>query len=153
MLKIRPATPEEAATLTELALRSKAHWGYDADFLRDCREDLTITPTYVQENPVYVAEDDGEIAGFYTLRRAQEDVELDFLYVEPAAIGKGCGRLLWRHAVEHARSLGFGRMLIHSDPHAENFYRAMGAERIGQVPSPVREGRMLPLLSYSLSSQ
>mgnify|MGYP006181464253 CR=1 FL=1 len=30
---IRRASPAEAGTLSALALRSKAHWGYDADFL------------------------------------------------------------------------------------------------------------------------
>jgi hypothetical protein len=29
---IRSALPEEAHQLSELALRSKSHWGYDADF-------------------------------------------------------------------------------------------------------------------------
>ncbi len=36
-ISIRPAQPEEAALLSDLALRSKAHWWYDADFLASCR--------------------------------------------------------------------------------------------------------------------
>ena len=31
---IRAARPDEAALLSELALRAKAHWGYDAIFWR-----------------------------------------------------------------------------------------------------------------------
>ena len=30
---LRPARPGEAAALSDLALRSKAHWGYDQAFL------------------------------------------------------------------------------------------------------------------------
>ena len=30
---LRPARPEEAGLLSDLALRSKAHWGYPPDFL------------------------------------------------------------------------------------------------------------------------
>ena len=32
-LSIREARPDEAELLSELAFRSKAHWGYDAEFL------------------------------------------------------------------------------------------------------------------------
>ena len=34
MATVRPARAGEAASLTALCLRSKAHWGYDAEFMR-----------------------------------------------------------------------------------------------------------------------
>ena len=40
---IRPARPEEAAALSDLALRAKAHWGYDNAFLKAYRAELTVT--------------------------------------------------------------------------------------------------------------
>lgn len=138
--------------MTELALRSKGHWGYDAEFLRDCRVDLTVTPQFINSSPVYVLEEEGRVAGFYSLSGEGAEVELMHLFVEPWAIGRGFGRLLFRHAVEEARSLGFERMMIGSDPFALQFYEAMGARRVGEVASIVRPGRMLPLLHYSLLS-
>lgn len=150
-LHIRRAEAAEASLLTELALRSKAHWGYDPEFIEDCRADLTITPAYVSANPVYVATEGQEIAGFYSLLGRGEDCELDFLYVEPGQIGSGCGRLLWRHAVEESRRLGFRRIFIQSDPFAETFYRAMGAKRVGECESAVRAGRLLPLMRFDVS--
>ncbi|MGI5472915.1 hypothetical protein [Streptomyces sp. CA-132043] len=39
---IRPAFATEAETLSDLALRSKAHWGYDTAFLGACRDELTV---------------------------------------------------------------------------------------------------------------
>ncbi|HEX8136335.1 MAG TPA: GNAT family N-acetyltransferase [Pyrinomonadaceae bacterium] len=149
---IRPAIASEAELLTELALRSKGHWGYDAEFLRDCRVDLTVTPQFINSSPVYVLEEEGRVAGFYSLSGEGAEVELMHLFVEPWAIGRGFGRLLFRHAVEEARSLGFERMMIGSDPFALQFYEAMGARRVGEVASIVRPGRMLPLLHYSLLS-
>jgi hypothetical protein len=41
-------------------------------------------------------------------------------------------------------------MILQSDPHAEGFYLAMGAQRIGQSESTVTPGRMLPLLRLVL---
>jgi GNAT superfamily N-acetyltransferase len=148
---IREAIPGEAEQLTELALRSKGHWGYDAEFLQDCRIDLTLTPEFVASCPVFVIEEQGSLAGFYSLSaESAEEAELLHLFVEPQAIGRGFGKLLFQHAVETARRLGYQRLLIGSDPFALQFYEAMGARRVGEVASIVRPGRMLPLLHYSL---
>ena len=43
---VRAARPAEAEAISALALRSKAHWGYDPAFLEACREDLTIDPAW-----------------------------------------------------------------------------------------------------------
>jgi N-acetylglutamate synthase-like GNAT family acetyltransferase len=149
---IREAHPSEADALTELALRSKGHWGYDQEFLRDCRSDLALAPAFISSSPVFVLEDEGSIAGFYSLSGAGAEVELLHLFVEPWAIGRGYGKLLFQHAVETARSLNFERVLIGSDPFALDFYEAMGARRVGEVSSPVRPGRKIPLLHYQLLS-
>src|ERR1044072_1990408 len=100
----RRASLDEAELLTELALRSKGYWGYDADFLRDCRIDLTLTPEIVASCPVFVLEEQGSIAGFYSLSaEGPQEVELLHLFVEPRTIGRGFGKLLFQHAVETAR--------------------------------------------------
>lgn len=150
---IRLARQAEADALTRLAHRSKAHWGYDEEFLRDCREELTISPAYVQDNAVFVAVTRGALAGLATLKQTGGVgvVSLDHLYVEPSFIGQGIGKRLFNCAVEEAARQGFSRVLIESDPHAESFYLSMGAKRIGESPSPVRAGRLLPLLEYTIS--
>ena len=40
---IRRARPEEAGALSDLAIRSKGHWGYDVAFLASCRAELVPT--------------------------------------------------------------------------------------------------------------
>jgi GNAT superfamily N-acetyltransferase len=149
---IREAYQSEAEQLTELALRSKGHWGYDAEFLEDARIDLTLTTQYISTCPVFVIEEQGSIKGFYSLSGEGAEVELMHLFIEPAMIGRGFGRLLFRHAVETARRLKYKQLVIGSDPFAVEFYEAMGARRVGEVASIVRPGRMLPLLHYSLLS-
>ncbi len=41
--------------LTELALRSKAHWGYDAEFMQMARPYMVIAPEIVEHDTVFVA--------------------------------------------------------------------------------------------------
>lgn len=147
---MRRARPDEARSLSELALRSKAHWGYDPGFLEACRAELSVTPEFVNEGEVHVLEQDGQIAGFYSLTPWNSDLELGHFFVEPATMGRGVGKMLWDDAVQRACALGYDRLLVQSDPNAEGFYTRLGAERIGEVPSQALEGRTLPLLLFPL---
>jgi GNAT superfamily N-acetyltransferase len=150
-VRIRPAVGSDLEHLSGLALRSKAHWGYDAAFLEACRAELTITPDRLAGEHVRVAEEDGAVLGFVCVRLDGEEAELMDLFVEPRRIGSGVGRALWEEAVSLARSGGAVRLAVEADPHAEDWYRRRGAERIGTAPSGSIPGRRLPLLRLSLS--
>ena len=159
MISIRPARPDEAAALTALALRSKAHWGYDAGFMAACIPELTVTPNSVRKHPTHVAVEDDRPVGFYLLQPiAGGDLapfgdcatELVFLFVEPEFIGRGCGAILVRHAKETARDLGFAALVFQGDPHAAGFYEAMGAVQVGTKESGSVPGRRLPVYRIEL---
>ena len=137
--------------LSALALRSKAYWGYDADFMGACRDELTITPAEIAAGAACVL-DQGRVLGFYRLELQDRIAEVAMFFVDPAAIGQGVGRALWEHLVEQARSLGALRITVASDPHAARFYRRMGARVIGRVPSDSIPDRRLPLLELRLGA-
>ena len=147
---IRPARGDEADLLTDLGLRAKAVWGYDAGFLARCRTVMTVKAANIESRPHAVAELNGRIAGFYGFEPEPESVGLDYMFVEPDLIGRGIGRALWRHAVETARGLGYPALIVVSDPNAEGFYLKMGCRRIGTRPSELENGRRLPLLRFEL---
>jgi GNAT superfamily N-acetyltransferase len=150
MVVLRPADPGEAGILTEIALGAKAYWGYDADFMAACREELTFGPAEVRPRRMVVAESGGHLLGFYSLDGEPPDGELGNLWVRPDSIGTGLGRRLWRHALDTARAAGFSSLHIGSDPNAEGFYLAMGATRTGGTPSGSIPGRVLPLLTVHI---
>jgi len=64
---LRPARADEAPALSELALRSKAHWGYDDAFLEACRAELTVRPEHVAASRVVVATSAARVVGFSIL--------------------------------------------------------------------------------------
>lgn len=136
--------------MTDLSLRSKALWGYEAAFLARCRAIMTVTAAAIDSRPHFVAVTDRGIAGFYGIEPESEGVGLDHLFVDPDLIGRGIGCSLWAHAVVTARSLGHRAMIVASDPNAEGFYLKMGCRRIGTRPSDLESGRQLPLLRYIL---
>jgi GNAT superfamily N-acetyltransferase len=149
---LRPAKAEEAGFLSDLALRSKGYWGYDDEFLHNCRQELTISPGQVPGSRIVVALDTDHVVGFAGLEGEPPEGEVGWLFVEPRRIGEGIGALLWGDVCRRARHLGFERLKIESDPGACPFYERMGARRIGQVPSRSIPGRKLPLLEYVLTT-
>ena len=157
-LTIRDALPQEADALVALLVRSKAVWGYDAAFLAETQRQAAhaITPEHIEHYPVFVAEADGALAGFYCLCRWADDpdgIEIDWLFVEPSFIGRGVGRALGEHAIATARALGASRLWVVSDQNAEGFYSALGMIRCGEQESSVVPGRMNPVLRLGLLPQ
>lgn len=149
---IRAAVPEEAERLSDLAFRSKAHWGYTRAFMEACRAELSISPEYIQQNRTFVRLRGDAPLGFYTLEAlAPTEVELGHLFVEPAELRRGVGRELMAHAREEARTRGYQRLVIQGDPHVARFYQACGARRVGSKPSASIPGRLLPLFALELS--
>jgi N-acetylglutamate synthase-like GNAT family acetyltransferase len=148
---IRSARPHEGEALSALALRSKAHWGYDAAFMAACVDELTVSAESIQKNPTYVVEAKGRILGFYMLESPNgREIELGYLFVEPDVIGKGYGSQLMCHAKGKALELGYQAMFIQGDPNAESFYRSMGGKKIADKPSSSILGRELPLFKIDL---
>lgn len=146
-IKIRRSSPDEAATLTTIALEAKRHWGYPEHWIRHWESDLTVTAEFIRDNHAYVAEAEGEVRGFYALCVRGDKAELEHLWVTPAFIGTGVGKELFLDAMERAAALEVRDVEISSDPNAAGFYERMGATQIGEVDSPVDgQVRKLPRL-------
>jgi GNAT superfamily N-acetyltransferase len=153
---IRPARPEEAAALSALAFRSKAHWGYSDKFMAACRGELSYTAELIDapQYTFYVCTAGNTVIGFHALERLNAEVaELEALFVEPEHIGSGVGRALIEHAKDQARQLGVAVLVIQGDPNAERFYLAAGAVRCGSRESHSIPGRQLPLFRVDLDSE
>jgi len=147
--EIRKAKQSDALALSSLALRSKAHWPYDADFLRDCAAELTVSGARAASGLLFVGDINGEIFGFYGFECDEKEPEMTHLFVHPEFIGRGFGKVLWHHAIDFAKSKGWASFQIVADPYAsENFYLPMGARHVGDVDSSVRPGRKLSLLKF-----
>jgi GNAT superfamily N-acetyltransferase len=153
-LTLRAARPDEVAALSELARRSKGHWGYDDAFLHACRDELTVRVEDLTSGVVVVAEVDGALAGFSRLTGpdAERVGEAELLFVATEHIGTGVGRALFTRLRADAIARGCTALRIEADPNAAAFYEREGAVRVGEVPSASIPGRSLPLLRLDLPS-
>jgi GNAT superfamily N-acetyltransferase len=143
---LRRARPDEASTLSELALAAKGFWGYDQAFIESCRAELTFSPDDLARRHLVVADLGGLVGGFYTIDGEPPVGELGNMWVRPSEIGTGLGRIMWQDAMAAAAAAGFEYLEIDAEPNAEGFYRKMGAQRIGETPSGSIPGRTLPLM-------
>ncbi len=137
-MELRAACPDDASVVSDLALRSKGHWGYDEAFLEACRADLTWQPA--QMDTITLAESEGEVVGFFSLVGS----ELDALFVTPEAIGQGFGASLLKAALSQARAQGIEAIEFDADPQAVPFYARFRAVVVGESPSTSIAGRSLP---------
>ena len=134
-------------------MRSKAHWGYSDEFMSACREELTYSDAQIDSDnyEFYVCEAEGRVVGFYVLERVgSTDAELEALFVEPASIGHGFGRMLIEHAKARAAAQGVKQLIIQGDPNAESFYLTAGGVSDGQRESASIPGRFLPIFRIDL---
>jgi GNAT superfamily N-acetyltransferase len=151
---IRKALAGEAQCLTALCVRSKAHWGYDAAFMRMSAAALTVSEGDIAAGHVLVAiDDDGHAIAMACVLAEGETADLDALFVDPPAIGSGAGRRLFEASIGLARRLGARRMTILADPNAAAFYERMGARYLRHAPSDAIPGRTLPFYEYDLTSR
>jgi GNAT superfamily N-acetyltransferase len=151
---IRDAVPDDAAYLSLLAIRSKAHWGYSAEFMDACVNELSVSPGQIENCDFHyvVAMVNAQVAGFYALEGLSgEEIELGALFVDPDHIGTGVGKALVERAKLHAVNLGARKLNIQGDPNAVIFYRAAGGELTGSKESDSIPGRFLPTFQISLS--
>jgi GNAT superfamily N-acetyltransferase len=143
--RLRPAVPDDYERVRELTLESKAHWGYDREFVRRWAEGLS----FESDRERWVAELDREVVAWAALVPPVEGVAvLDDLWVDPAWIGRGLGSKLFRLAAERARELGAARLEWGAEPNAVGFYEKLGGRKLRDHVT--EWGRVAPWMGLEL---
>lgn len=143
--RLRPAAPDDYERVRELTFESKAHWGYDRDFVRRWADGLG----FEDEEERWVVELDGAIVAWAGLVPLADGVAvLDDLWVDPAAIGRGLGSRLFRLAADRARELGAERLEWGAEPNAVGFYEKLGGRKLRDHVT--EWGRLAPWMGLDL---
>ena len=150
-MKIQKVHRTEAKKITELTMRSKNHWNYGAAQIAEWRDELTLTPEYIDKEQVYKLEVSGRLVGFYAFHPENSEViALNFLFVEPEYIGKGYGKILITDFLKRIEKLDYRKVTLDADPNTENFYKAIGFNVVGRRKSAIKD-RFLPIMEMDLS--
>ncbi|WP_160147824.1 GNAT family N-acetyltransferase [Tabrizicola flagellatus] len=151
-VSIRSAKVDEASALHDLSIRSKAHWGYDAAFMTLTAPRLVLPEDWLRAERVFVAELSGSLAGVAAILPPDGDgtAELEHLFVDPPAMGRGVGAALLSSCLWLATTEGACKVRALADPQARPFYEGQGFRWVVDAPSDAIPGRMLPLMERML---
>lgn len=142
---VRPAGEADLERVWEMfknVIDEGIYYPYDATSTRQ-----EIERTWVNlNNPIVVAEENGQIIGAYILRHNQAGygnhiVNAAYM-VDPLFRGQKTGRLLGEHSIRYARELGFYAMqfnyVVSTNTGAVRLWQKLGFEIIGTVPGGFR---------------
>lgn len=150
-MKTRIALDTDLEFLNGIIKASKAHWGYDDDFMKKFMENFGLTGDYISRRSTYVVSVETNTVGLYSFSRNKDhQLELDHFFLHPDYIGQGIGKIMWEHCVESAKSHKDPFFLLWSDPSAEGFYFKMGCEKIGERKSPMMPNRYPGIFRFDL---
>lgn len=151
-MNIKKTTKNDASDLTELTIQSKSFWNYGEEQIEAWREELTITEKYIEDNQVYKLLVGNSLIGFYAYQPENEDdVKLNYLFIEPKFIGKGYGKTLMMDFLNRIENSKYKRVILDADPNAEKFYAGLGFRVIGKLKSTIKD-RFLPIMEMKIKS-
>ena len=150
-MKIKKTIPTDAKILTELTIRSKAHWNYSKQQIDDWRDDLTISEAYITEkNVLKLVDDNDNIVGYYSYFKIDNlNVKLENLFIEPKFIGLGYGKILMTDFLKRVKRTKAEKIILDSDPNSEKFYTKIGFKMIGKLETSIRD-RFLPIMELKI---
>ena len=151
MISIRRVKPEEADTLSQIAIAAKRHWNYPEHWMQLWIPQLTFGPAYFQEHESWAAELNGAVIAFYTIQERESNAWLENIWVLPKYIGQGVGKDLFTHVLSRSRELGYKTLKLEAEPNAVGFYEKMGMRKVSEHQYEL-DGhlRTLPLMEMNL---
>ena len=149
--QIRLASPSDINLLTEIAIAAKRSNGYSDAFMDACRDELTITAQELAMGEYWVVEAD-VIQGFVGLIDVpgQDIAEIHSFFIGPAWQRQGIGKRLWQKILQRTHEKGMQAIILDADPAAVPFYKSLGFEVIGKVPSGSIAGRTIPRMKLQI---
>ncbi|KAF2083002.1 GNAT family N-acetyltransferase [Flavobacterium sharifuzzamanii] len=149
-MNILKATTEDHILLTEITKRSKAYWGYSEEQIEKWNNNLTVTADYIEKNNVCNLVVENQIIGYYSYLKLEENqVKLDNLFILPEYIGKGFGSYLMNDFLERMRNEKCQKIILDSEPNAEQFYQKIGFTKIGEFETSIKN-RFMPIMEMKL---
>ena len=148
-MKIERANIHDDEILSEITKKSKAFWGYSKEQILEWNDNLTISKNYIESNYAFKLLDENTVIGYYSYILEKSSVKLDNLFVLPEYIGKGFGKYLVNDFLTRMRNQKIKKIILDSDPNAEEFYLKIGFKKIGEFETSIKN-RFMPIMEMNL---
>lgn len=145
-------------SITEISFLAKHYWNYPSEYYDIWKDELTISEDYINNNKVFVAEEQGEVIGYFSIVKVEDDFFagkvfvkkgfwLEHIFIKPKCIKNGIGTKLMNFAKNYCIENKIECLNIFSDPNAYGFYERIGAKYIGESLSSI-EGRTVSVFVF-----
>ena len=146
-----------AEYLTQLALDSNAFYSYRTVSDKEAEKVFLVKEEHFKRGIIRLMKVCDEIIGFFGIYHEEKEGKttncLSHLFLHPDFIGKGYGKLLFQEAMRAAeQELCWEGVIWESDPHAADFYRKMGARKIGDNPCILNPSFRSPVFIYVIGN-
>ncbi|MES2726473.1 MAG: GNAT family N-acetyltransferase [Bacteroidota bacterium] len=149
-MTILKANTDDDEILTDITKKSKAYWGYTQEQIDMWSELLTITKSYIENNHVFKLVINNTTLAYYSYCYLDNDtVKLDNLFVLPAYIGSGFGKLLMHDFIDTIKKTERKKIVLDSEPNAQAFYEKFGFIQVGQMKTSIKD-RYLPIMELTI---
>jgi GNAT superfamily N-acetyltransferase len=143
---IRTATAADLPELQRVYEAASLSNAGDAPLLRAHPEYLVFAGDGIAAGRTRVEAVGSRVLGFATVIPAEDgELELEDLFTDPARRRQGVARRLIADAVSRAGAAGYQRLSVTGNPHALDFYRAVGFVEVGELATPLGQGLRLRL--------
>lgn len=131
-MTLRLARSDEREALEALQMQASLANEGDRQAIQDNPDAIDVPVDQIEAGLVIVAETKGALLGFAALLpRADGEVDVDGLFVDPGLWRRGVGRALVARCADMARLRGASRLYVLGNPHALGFYERCGFEPLG----------------------
>lgn len=133
-----PAVVDDAEELSNLANRSKRHWGYSKESMELWKQSLTITEDFLEKHTVIKAMLEDEIVGFFALEEIQPTTQIAQYWVDTPFMRKGYGSEMFNYLKSFLKSKEVEKVNLLLDPNGLNFFKKRGGVVLDKVEHKVK---------------
>lgn len=132
------ATVEDAEELSNVAIRSKRHWGYSKEAMDLWNQNLTITEEFINTHTVIKATLEDEIVGFFALEEIKPVTRLAHYWLDTPYMRRGYGTAMYNFMVDYLKKQNVQKATIVMDPNGYPFFEKKGAKILEKIELKVK---------------
>lgn len=145
-----PAIVDDSEELTDLAFRSKRHWGYSNEAMELWNENLTITKDFINTHTVIKAVlGEDEIAGFFSLEEIKPTTRIVHFWIDTPYLRKGYGTYLFNYMLRYLKERHVEKATLVIDPNSFKFFEKKGGIIVNKIEHKVKN-KFLSIIEFSI---
>lgn len=137
------ATAADREDLSNLAVRSKRHWGYSKEAMELWSENLTLTEDYINSHTVIKAVLEEEPVGFFSLEEIKPTTRIGHFWIDTPYLRKGYGSFLFRFMMNFLKEKSVENATLVIDPNTQKFFEKKGGKVINKIEHKVKNKFLL----------